>query len=69
MHADEELPSVSILKSHARALKRESSLTHSEALDVIVARYGFVRWNQLMKHIRTSIPATPGKPAEIDSWS
>lgn len=41
-------------RREAKKLKRELSITHSEALDRIAAQHGFKNWSLLVRHSAVS---------------
>jgi hypothetical protein len=46
-------------RREAKKLSRESSITHSEALDRVAIRHGFKNWSLLVKHSE-ALPAISG---------
>lgn len=61
-------------RREAKKISRESSLTHSEALDRIAEQNGFTNWSLLSKHSRgctavaTASSKKPSRPAGVDRY-
>jgi len=49
------------LKRVAKKIKREQGITHSQALDLIAAQFGYLNWALLMKDNGKTVRTLPDR--------
>jgi hypothetical protein len=52
----EQIHTLAYIKRRAKKLKKESSITHMQALDVLAKEYGFSNWKHCQKELSKQLP-------------